>query len=101
MDVMKTIVPRSAGPWGGCSGKGWDDGVFCTIKQVQVHEALHSSVISAIQIEYENKLDKSSFWSQLHGHEHGAKKTTKVYIYIYLSFTSHKFLFNSFVFIRF
>ncbi|XP_015072188.1 agglutinin-like [Solanum pennellii] len=78
MDVMKTIVPRSAGPWGGCSGKGWDDGVFCTIKQVQVHEALHSSVISAIQIEYENKLDKSSFWSQLHGHEHGAKKTTKI-----------------------
>ncbi|KAL3372116.1 hypothetical protein AABB24_008582, partial [Solanum stoloniferum] len=78
MDVMKTIVPKSAGPWGGCSGKGWDDGVFFTIKQVQVHEALHSSAISAIQIEYEKKLDKTSVWSQLHGLEPGAKITTKI-----------------------
>ncbi|XP_060194373.1 agglutinin-like isoform X2 [Lycium barbarum] len=67
MDVMKTIVPRSAGPWGGYSGKGWDDGVFCTIKQVQVHMNLYSSAISGIQIEYEKELDKTSFWSQLHG----------------------------------
>ncbi|KAJ8530601.1 hypothetical protein K7X08_023482 [Anisodus acutangulus] len=67
MDVMKTIVPRSAGPWGGCSGKGWDDGVFCTIKQLQVHMNLHISAISGIQIEYEKKLDKTLFWSQLHG----------------------------------
>ncbi|XP_059279118.1 agglutinin-like [Lycium ferocissimum] len=67
MEVMKTIVPRSAGPWGGYSGKGWDDGVFCTIKQVQVHMNLYSSAISGIQIEYEKELDKTSFWSQLHG----------------------------------
>ncbi|MCD9639211.1 hypothetical protein HAX54_023589 [Datura stramonium] len=67
MDIMKTIVPRSAGPWGGCSGKSWDDGVFCTIKQVQVHMDSIKSAITGIQIEYEKKLDKTSFWSQLHG----------------------------------
>lgn len=64
---MKTIVPRSAGPWGGCSGKGWDDGVFSTIKQVQVYMNTISSAISGIQIQYEKKLDKTLFWSQLHG----------------------------------
>ncbi|KAM3341812.1 agglutinin isoform X1 [Capsicum galapagoense] len=67
LDVMKTIVPRSAGPWGGCSGKGWDDGVFSTIKQVQVYMNTISSAISGIQIQYEKKLDKTLFWSQLHG----------------------------------
>ncbi|XP_055835642.1 agglutinin-like [Solanum dulcamara] len=67
MEVMKTIVPRSAGPWGGCSGKGWDDGVFCTIKQVQVHMDTHITAISGIQIEYLKKLDKTVFWSHLHG----------------------------------
>ncbi|XP_075088651.1 agglutinin-like isoform X1 [Nicotiana tabacum] len=66
MDVMKTIVPRSPGPWGGYSGKGWDDGVFSTIKQVHIYMNLHISAISGIQIEYEKK-DKTSFWSQLHG----------------------------------
>ncbi|PHT28375.1 hypothetical protein CQW23_32054 [Capsicum baccatum] len=67
LDVMKTIVPRSAGPWGGCSGKGWDDGVFSTMKQVQVYMNTISSAISGIQIQYEKKLDKTLFWSQLHG----------------------------------
>lgn len=62
---MKTIVPRSPGSWGGYSGKGWDDGVFSTIKQVRVHMNLHISAISGIQIEYEKK-DKTSFRTQLH-----------------------------------
>lgn len=63
---MKCIQPRSAGPWGGYNGKGWDDGVFCTIKQVHVHLNTIISAISGIQIAYEKK-DKTSVWSQLHG----------------------------------
>ncbi|KAM3304679.1 hypothetical protein P3S67_011545 [Capsicum chacoense] len=66
MDVMKCIQPRSAGPWGGYSGKGWDDGVFCTINQVQVYMNSKISAISGIQIQYEKK-NKTSVWSQLHG----------------------------------
>ncbi|PHT51182.1 hypothetical protein CQW23_10929 [Capsicum baccatum] len=66
MDVMKCIQPRSAGPWGGYSGKGWDDGVFCTINQVQVYMNTKISAISGIQIQYEKK-NKASVWSQLHG----------------------------------
>ncbi|CAN4093857.1 unnamed protein product [Withania somnifera] len=66
MDMMKCIQPRSAGPWGGYSGKGWDDGVFCTIKKVQVYINTIISVISGIQIKYEKK-NKTSVWSQLHG----------------------------------
>ncbi|XP_055835643.1 agglutinin-like [Solanum dulcamara] len=66
LDVMKCIQPRSPGPWGGCSGKGWDDGVFCTIKQVHIYMNTIISAVSGIQIEYEKK-DKTSVWSQLHG----------------------------------
>uniref|UniRef100_M0ZW97 Agglutinin isoform n=1 Tax=Solanum tuberosum TaxID=4113 RepID=M0ZW97_SOLTU len=66
LDVMKCIQARSPGPWGGYSGKGWDDGVFCTIKQVHIYMNTIISAICGIQIEYEKK-DKMSVWSQLHG----------------------------------
>ncbi|CAN4093860.1 unnamed protein product [Withania somnifera] len=77
MDVMKTVVPRSAGPWGGCKGKSWDDGVFFSIKQVLVHTDIYS-LISGIQIEYEKNLDKTSFWSQLHGCVGGTDTIRKI-----------------------
>ncbi|KAK4341721.1 hypothetical protein RND71_040222 [Anisodus tanguticus] len=65
MDVMKYIQPRSPGPWGGYNGKGWDDGVFCNIKQVHVHMNTIIAAVSGIQIEYEkkNKIRKGNLFT--------------------------------------
>ncbi|OIT33046.1 agglutinin, partial [Nicotiana attenuata] len=50
--VMITLVPRSAGPWGGCSGKPWDDGVFTTITRVILHVDTCFSAITGLEVHY-------------------------------------------------
>ncbi|KAF8391077.1 hypothetical protein HHK36_023377 [Tetracentron sinense] len=35
--MVKEVLPREPGPWGGRGGNPWDDGVFAAIKQIYVH----------------------------------------------------------------
>lgn len=52
---MKLAVPRDTGPWGGSGGKHWDDGVFSTVKQVDVHVEQALNVIRAVQLRCEKR----------------------------------------------
>ncbi|TXG55016.1 hypothetical protein EZV62_020272 [Acer yangbiense] len=52
-EVLNVDVPREAGPWGGNSGKPFDDGVFVAIKHVYVH--VGDGLIHAIQFLYQTK----------------------------------------------
>ncbi|KAL0314696.1 UNVERIFIED_CONTAM: Agglutinin [Sesamum angustifolium] len=64
-DIFKDCVPRYPGPWGGCGGRHWDDGVFSAVKQIHVH--VNAFVcIRGIQFEYLGR-DGSSTWSPCHG----------------------------------
>ncbi|KAF8391074.1 hypothetical protein HHK36_023374 [Tetracentron sinense] len=62
--MVKEVLPREPGPWGGRGGSPWDDGVFSAIKQIYVH--IEKTVIRSIQFEY-NKANGKSVWSQRHG----------------------------------
>ncbi|KAL4650067.1 hypothetical protein ACB092_01G060200 [Castanea dentata] len=62
----------SVGPWGGQCGGRWDDGVYCTIRQLIIS---HGAVIDSIQIEYDTR--GSSVWSEKHGGS-GGTKTDKI-----------------------
>ncbi|XP_052487057.1 pentatricopeptide repeat-containing protein At1g19720 isoform X2 [Gossypium raimondii] len=64
--------PVSVGPWGGQGGTSWDDGVYCTIRQLVI---AHGSGIDSVQIEYDTK--GNSLWSRKHG-GNGGSKTDKV-----------------------
>lgn len=74
------------GPWGGQEGHYWDDGVYSTIRQVEV---THGDVIDSIRIEYD--INGRSIWSEIHGGSGGAKidKVSNIWFRaqsIYLSF---------------
>ncbi|KAL0438544.1 UNVERIFIED_CONTAM: Agglutinin [Sesamum latifolium] len=65
-DMFKDSVPRYPGPWGGCGGKQWDDGVFCAVNQIHLHFTAYSTAIHAIQFQYLGR-DGRSIWSPRHG----------------------------------
>ncbi|TXG52226.1 hypothetical protein EZV62_021395 [Acer yangbiense] len=73
-EVLNVDVPREAGPWGGNSGKPFDDGVFAAIKHVYVH--VGDGLIHAIQFLYQTKDGSSSIMSKRHG---GAGDVDKIY----------------------
>lgn len=56
------------GPWGGQEGQHWDDGVYSTIRQVEI---AHGAVIDSIKFEYD--VNGRSIWSEIHGGSGGAK----------------------------
>ncbi|KAK4481414.1 hypothetical protein RD792_012304 [Penstemon davidsonii] len=56
------------GPWGGQDGHHWDDGVYSTIRQLEI---AHGSGVDSIRIEYDR--NGSSVWSEKHGGRGGAK----------------------------
>ncbi|EYU36743.1 hypothetical protein MIMGU_mgv1a007927mg [Erythranthe guttata] len=56
------------GPWGGQDGFYWDDGVYSTIRQLEIS---HGAGIDSIRIEYD--IDGRSFWSEKHGGSGGDK----------------------------
>ena len=60
--------PASVGPWGGQGGHAWDDGMFTTVRQINI---AHGSSIDSIQVEYDK--NGSSFWSEKHGGNGGSK----------------------------
>ncbi|KAL5557961.1 hypothetical protein UlMin_034172 [Ulmus minor] len=62
----------SEGPWGGECGSRWDDGVYCSIRQMIIS---HGAVVDSIQIEYD--LRGCSVWSEKHGGT-GGVKTDKI-----------------------
>ncbi|KAF8364926.1 hypothetical protein HHK36_033090 [Tetracentron sinense] len=66
--VVKEVLPRGPGPWGGRGGKPWDDGVFSAIKQIYVCKG--EDVIYSIQFEYHGR-NQESVWSQKHGRSGG------------------------------
>ncbi|KAG5543205.1 hypothetical protein RHGRI_016079 [Rhododendron griersonianum] len=77
-DIMKLAVPRDTGPWGGSGGKHWDDGVFATVKQVEVHIEQALNVIRAVQLRCE-KRDGQLVVTPSHGGPRGDMiKTFKV-----------------------
>ncbi|KAL3634253.1 hypothetical protein CASFOL_021307 [Castilleja foliolosa] len=57
-----------AGPWGGEEGFYWDDGVYSTIRQLEI---AHGVGIDSIKIEYDMK--GKSVWSDKHGGRGGSK----------------------------
>ncbi|XP_062097348.1 jacalin-related lectin 3-like [Humulus lupulus] len=63
---------KSGGPWGGECGGRWDDGVYCSVRQIIIS---HGAVIDSIQIEYDTR--GCSLWSEKHGGS-GGVKTDKV-----------------------
>lgn len=58
----------SAGPWGGECGTRWDDGVFCSVRQMVIS---HGAVVDAVQIEYDTR--GCAVWSEKHGGVGGVK----------------------------
>ncbi|XVF73822.1 hypothetical protein PTKIN_Ptkin13bG0012400 [Pterospermum kingtungense] len=72
MSLENDKKPVSVGPWGGQGGSCWDDGVYCTIRQLVI---AHGAGIDSIQIEYDNK--GNSIWSRKHGGD-GGSKTDKI-----------------------
>ncbi|KAK1554996.1 hypothetical protein Q3G72_020191 [Acer saccharum] len=57
-------MPRPLGPWGGITGKPWDDGRFPFIKQIDVH--VYKGIVHGIQIQYHN-VDGMTVESKRHG----------------------------------
>ncbi|XP_022894534.1 jacalin-related lectin 3 [Olea europaea var. sylvestris] len=62
----------SVGPWGGQDGFHWDDGVYSTVRQLEI---AHGAGIDSIRIEYDR--NGASVWSEKHG-GNGGPKTDKV-----------------------
>ncbi|XP_047981668.1 jacalin-related lectin 3 [Salvia hispanica] len=56
------------GPWGGQEGQYWDDGVYSTVRQLEIS---HGDAIDSIRIEYE--INGRSIWSEIHGGSGGSK----------------------------
>lgn len=71
------------GPWGGQDGIHWDDGVYSTVRQVEI---AHGTGIDSIRVEYDSS--GVSIWSEKHGGQ-GGNITDKVsYINIFYKVTS-------------
>ncbi|KAJ9560891.1 hypothetical protein OSB04_006051 [Centaurea solstitialis] len=64
--MSRIITPKEAGPWGASVGKLWDDGVFSTIKHINVFMDESLKVFRAVQFVY-LKRDAKSFLSSVHG----------------------------------
>lgn len=62
----------SVGPWGGDNGLHWDDGVYSTIRQLEI---AHGTGVDSLKVEYDK--NGTSVWSEKHGGSGGAK-TDKV-----------------------
>ncbi|WOG91987.1 hypothetical protein DCAR_0311243 [Daucus carota subsp. sativus] len=60
------------GPWGGQDGIHWDDGVYSTVRQVEI---AHGTGIDSIRVEYDSS--GVSIWSEKHGGQ-GGNITDKV-----------------------
>ncbi|TXG52225.1 hypothetical protein EZV62_021394 [Acer yangbiense] len=63
-EAMNIDVPREAGPWGGKTGKPFDDGVFSSIEQVNIY--VQNEVVRGIEFLYKTK-DGNSVKSKRHG----------------------------------
>ncbi|TXG52223.1 hypothetical protein EZV62_021392 [Acer yangbiense] len=74
-DVMNTEVPREAGPWGGITGKQFDDGVFSSIGQVNIF--VGDGVVRGIIGFLYNTKDGKSVESKRHGG--GGRDDEKIY----------------------
>ncbi|KAJ9559949.1 hypothetical protein OSB04_005109 [Centaurea solstitialis] len=64
--MSRILTPKEAGPWGACVGKLWDDGVFSTVKHINVFMDESLKVLHAIQFVY-LKRDATFFSSSVHG----------------------------------
>ncbi|KAK3231613.1 hypothetical protein Dsin_003494 [Dipteronia sinensis] len=62
--LMNMDMPRPLGPWGGITGKPWDDERFPFIKQIDVH--VYNGIVHAIQIQY-HSADGVTVESKRHG----------------------------------
>ncbi|XP_060190992.1 jacalin-related lectin 3 isoform X1 [Lycium barbarum] len=58
----------SVGPWGGEYGLHWDDGVYSTIRQLEI---AHGTGVDSLKVEYDK--NGTSVWSEKHGGSGGAK----------------------------
>lgn len=58
----------SLGPWGGQGGHKWDDGVYSTVRQLEV---AHGAGIDSIKVQYDK--NGTPEWSEKHGGSGGAK----------------------------
>ncbi|XP_049369323.1 jacalin-related lectin 3 isoform X1 [Solanum verrucosum] len=58
----------SVGPWGGENGLHWDDGVYSTIRQLEI---AHGTGVDSIKVEYDK--NGTSVFSEKHGGGGGAK----------------------------
>ncbi|KAK4429256.1 Agglutinin [Sesamum alatum] len=76
--IFNDTVPRYPGPWGGCGGKQWDDGVFSAVKGIHLHfTSAFTTGIHGIQFEYLGG-DGRSIWSARHGAK--SQKVVKIEI---------------------
>lgn len=62
MDNYGKLSIITAGPWGGQGGDHWDDGVYSTVRQIEI---AHGTGIDSITLEYD--LNGTSVWSRKHG----------------------------------
>lgn len=62
----------TVGPWGGQDGIKWDDGVYSSVRQLEI---AHGACVHSIRVEYD--LSGNSVWSEKHGGL-GAIKIDKV-----------------------
>lgn len=69
MEFGKNFV--SVGPWGGQGGHKWDDGVYSTVRQVEV---AHGAGIDSIKVQYDR--NGTPEWEEKHGGTGGAKVDT-------------------------
>ncbi|XP_055807910.1 jacalin-related lectin 3 [Solanum dulcamara] len=58
----------SVGPWGGENGLHWDDGVYSTIRQLEI---VHGTGVDSLKVEYDK--NGTSVFSEKHGGGGGAK----------------------------
>ncbi|KAL5780491.1 hypothetical protein ACOSQ2_011228 [Xanthoceras sorbifolium] len=61
---MQIDRPQKIGPWGGHTGKPWDDGAFLAINQIDVH--VRNGIVLGVQLQYQNT-DGQSIESKRHG----------------------------------
>ncbi|KAJ9536359.1 hypothetical protein OSB04_un000451 [Centaurea solstitialis] len=64
--MSRVVTRKEAGPWGASAGKLWDDGVFSTVKHVNVFMEESLKRLRAIQFVYV-KRDGKFFLSPMHG----------------------------------
>lgn len=53
---MEADVPQDVGPWGGKTGRSWDDGTFKAITQIDVH--VGKGIVRGLQIYYQDENNK-------------------------------------------